>query len=192
MCWEQRERSTDSNEVEEVIRVCMCGRMGLLEGGEISIDPKKWMFYGKKNDIELFQARIKLRNIMDWVGNMLLLTFRWLKSYHENPWIPKDLRNTAHSCTTTSSKNDTQFCRVYGNCWAATKEDSSFFHLFIAVLYTSKPQWHKTRICNYFSWYWGFTRSRQVVLTWSLSRDYSQLVAGEEIIWRLSWAEYPR
>lgn len=41
MCWEQRERSTDSNEVEEVIRVCMCGRMGLLEGGEISIDPKK-------------------------------------------------------------------------------------------------------------------------------------------------------
>ena len=38
-----------------------------------------------KNDIELFQARIKLRDIMDWVGNMPLLPFRWLKSYHGHP-----------------------------------------------------------------------------------------------------------
>ena len=53
-----------------------------------------------------------------------------------------------------------------------------------------KTQCLITRSCKYCSWYWGLTWSRLGGSCQSLSGDYSQSVTGEEIIWRLSWAEY--
>ena len=49
MWLEHRGKSTDSKVAEKVIRICMCGRKILLEGGEISIYPKKRMFFLAKN-----------------------------------------------------------------------------------------------------------------------------------------------
>lgn len=60
---------------EKVLRVCMCVRMSLLEGGKISIDSKKMNIFMSKNKNkkgnELVQAEIKFEAETSGLGRVI-------------------------------------------------------------------------------------------------------------------------
>lgn len=152
---------------------------------------------GGWNDIELFQARIKFRIETVWIEWVMCFCSHSDSQNHlmdcriqKKKKKKKYPQNIAHGCTAISSKNDIVLQRLWKLLDSNKVKSFLFLFVYCCVTYLIKTQCLTTRICSYCSWYWGLTWSRLGGSYQSLSGDYSQLVTGEEIIWRLSWAEY--